>query len=278
LDKVMIFGVYEFVGFHFCNRFLEKGCIVKGVRVMNGSSHQLLEDKKLAVGRNANFEELKMDDLENLSIDDQPAMIFSLYDFYMTYKESEWDHSAILEKLAAFVKKRQEPMIYLLPIQMLLDTNETGWYSELKEFISQLKEGSAMRQFFYLPAIFGPWQPPSFLFQQSMLPVQKEDAEQYKTTEWVWDTIYIEDAIETMMDVIQKGESGSYLMESGMKDSWGLCADLLKIDRSFRKESGTLSIADEITKVQVIKTTPYSEGLARQREHLSRMIDIDHFL
>jgi hypothetical protein len=183
----MIYGVYEFVGFHFCNRFLEKGYSVKGIHVPIGGSQQL-EEKKLEVGRNANFEEVEMPDSEKL-IDDNPAMIVSLYDFFMNYKESDWNQPAFFEKLASFINKRQEQIIFLLPVQLLLEPKETDRLLEMKGFLSQIKETASSSQFFYLPAVFGPWQSSSFLFQQSILPKEKINHELLEVKEWVWDAI-----------------------------------------------------------------------------------------
>ncbi len=278
MDKVTIYGVFEFVGFHFCNRFLENGCSVKGIHTNLGSSH-CLEEKQLEVGRNANFEEVGLEQLEK-TVGELQVMIVSLYDLYMTYQETKWNQTAFWKKIFHILNNRYEQIVFLLPIQFLQDSKETDHFFELKDLLARTTMGASAIQFFYLPTIFGPWQPSSFLFQRSMLPKHKDNSDPFIVREWIWDAIYVDDALNVIMKIIEKGENGDYIIESGVKNSWGTCADLLNIDQSILNagENPLKCTEYEIKRVPEGEITPYPEALARQRGHLERLLDFDQLI
>ena len=86
MEKAVMVGVFDFVSFHVCKALLDKGIEVRGVQIESEENQDfLLEEKRLEIGRNANFSVTRMDDL---TIPNQKeTIVLSVYDLYMLYKE-----------------------------------------------------------------------------------------------------------------------------------------------------------------------------------------------
>ena len=91
----------------------------------------------------------------------------SVYDLYMQYQE---------ELLLSDDIKKQflnldswEQIVILAPSQLL--TNEKISEAEviMQNFIKGIKSLNNNIQFLYLPTIYGPWQPETFMFQHSIV-------------------------------------------------------------------------------------------------------------
>jgi hypothetical protein len=280
LDKVIIYGVHEFVGFHLCKRFLEKGYRVTGIHFkMEGALFE--EEKRLEVGRNANFIEKALQDSENLSeAESGPVInIISLYDLFMTCKESALTTKKVFENMVQSLNKQKQTknqFVYLLPIQLLTGSNDLNGIEDVKDILKQTTRKDRSIQLFYLPTIFGPWQPASFLFQRLLLNQLNKTEEQIVIREWPFDAIFINDALDPMIETIQTGKPGSFLLESGIPGSWERCTDFLKMDQSIKSEFESVDIKsdEQIVKLSLQNITPYSESLTIQREHVSRLRDL----
>jgi hypothetical protein len=272
LDKACIFGVYQFIGFHLCKSFLENGFSVEGIH-LDTECDLFLEEKRLEVGRNANFNE-KSFPLSGQNIKTEVTII-PIYDWFMTYNNSKLRE--LFSKIVPFIiSDPKTNFVYLLPIQLLTDSQNDEGMAAIKDFIEQTIE---MRiQYFYLPTIFGPWQPDSFLFQRKLLN-QINNNEQIEVREWPFDAIYIEDLLAPIIEQIETGETGSFLIESGIPQSWELCAEILKLDKNVGKvlDDVNLKVNDGVEKITLKKVTPYQEALMTQKEHVSyinKMMDL----
>jgi hypothetical protein len=272
LDKVCILGVYEFIGFHLCKRFLENGFSVEGVH-LNTECDLFLEEKRLEVGRNANFNEKSFPlSGKNLETD---VTIIPIYDWFMTYKESRKRFSEIIQYIKNAPKTN---FVFLLPIQMLTDSQDEGM-EEARGFIEQTNNLAQSIQYYYLPTIFGPWQPSSFLFQNEILNQFHQTNKSLDIREWPFDAIYIDDLLTPLIEKIESGESGSFLFESGIPKSWELCAEILQLDKSLGKvfDEVKLKVDDGVEKITLKEVTPYQESLMTQKEHVSFISNmLDH--
>jgi nucleoside-diphosphate-sugar epimerase len=267
LDKVCIYGVFEFTGFHLCKSFLEKGFTVDGIHF--DTDDLFLEEKRLEVGRNANFSEKSLPFGEQNSV-----TIIPVYDWFMASKEG---YKKLLPEVIQSLNDDQQ-IVYLLPIQLLTDLPEDEALEEVRNFIDQTKNIGKCIQYFYLPTIFGPWQPNSFLFQRELLNQINHVNEQIEVREWPFDAIYVEDVLEPIITRIESGEAGSFLIESGIPKSWELCAEILGLEQSFGKgfDDLKLKMDDGIKKITLNEVTPYQTALKAQKEHVSfifRMMD-----
>jgi hypothetical protein len=267
MDKVIIFGSYEFVGFHLCKEFLEKGYEVTGI-LLDHSKESYIDEKRLEIGRNANFidktvyEPVEEDTTHSL-------MIFSLYDLFMGSKE-KLINSDDLRKIIFKTFDTRNQIAYLLPIQLLSQSYHS---QDLKLFLENMKEFGENPQFYYLPSIFGPWQPITFLFQKSMLNLLKENDEINTIREWRMDAIYVKDAVKTIMDNMILGNEGHFLLESDVPNHWEDCADFLEIDPQFRGFKGheKLELGKHIIHLPVKQGTHFADALRMQRKHLKNV-------
>jgi hypothetical protein len=268
LDKVCIYGVYEFVGFHLCKRLLEKGFCVEGIH-FEQQSDEFLEEKRLEIGRNANFEETVFANGETKS--ESEMIILSLYDLFMTYKES---YEELFPQIVQSINERsntKSQLIYILPIQLLTNLEDIEGMKEVQNFIDQVKNSDQCIQYFYLPTIFGPWQSGTFLFQRELLNQFNHLNEKIEIREWLLDAIYIEDLLTPIMKKIESGETGSFLVESGIPKSWELCAEILKLDENIKKGFDHVKLKTDVKmkKLQLTEVTPYEKSLSDQKKHLS---------
>lgn len=271
MDKAIIFGVYDFVSFHICKTLLNKGIEVHGVLVEDMEKIQYLDEKRFEVGRNANFVEQSLPQWEKSNILENPktTLILSFFDLYIRNKEGLFQE--VTESIIKYVieNKTNTEFVFILPIQMLMRSEERIY----KSFLEQIKSLVKRTQIFYLPSIYGPWQPDSFMFQQAMLLAYQSIDFSISEREWTNDTLFVGDAIECILDTIETRETGSYLLESGLKNYWKSCADLLNIEENFMdsKQHQTFQFEDQIVKIPLRKITPISQSLMKQKENVEQL-------
>src|SRR4051812_35895178 len=89
MDKAVIFGVFDFVSFHMCKTLLNKGLEVNGVHIEKMDKVLFQNEKRLEVGRNANFLEQALVEWEKKKEHEsmRTMLVISLYDLYMLKKE-----------------------------------------------------------------------------------------------------------------------------------------------------------------------------------------------
>lgn len=266
MDKAIIFGVYGFIGFHLCKEILEKGFEVTGI-LLDHSNDRYIEEKRLEIGRNANFTEKIIEEWESEDFkdDSQSLIIFSLYDYLIGTKEISSNCKWIWNRMERNLGQRQ--VVILLPIQLLAETDHGKEMNELIENIRGIRKGL---QVYYLPSIFGPWQPETFLFQKSLLNILNEEREENGINEWKMDAIFVEDAVKTLIYNIESEVEGHFLLESGVSNQWDACADLLKIDQPFRQgtRDEDFILSDQIIRLPVKTVTPISEAISKQKKHV----------
>jgi hypothetical protein len=270
MDKATIFGAFEFVGFYFCKEFLERGYEVTGI-LGDQSAENYTEEKRLEIGRNANFTEKRIEGLENEDTSNS-LIILSLYDLFMGSTEKLLNSQA-LNKWLFQNRDNHVQIVCLLPIQLLNQSLQSESVNDLRTFLENIEGKGKTLQFYYLPSIFGPWQPSAFVFQKSMLNLFRENEEQNQLREWRMDAIFVEDAVKTMIEKIESDCSGQFLLESGLTNQWEECANFLNIDLKFRQltEQWQLTLEDHIVRLPVRNRTPIFDSLTRQREHLKHL-------
>jgi hypothetical protein len=280
MDKAIIFGVFDFVSFHACKTLLDKGIEVKGIHMDNGRKIPFLEEKRLEIGRNANFEEQSFLEWSRRSEPEKPnnMIIFSLYDFFMLYNEAILKKETIIRPILQFLERKKdgcETIVFILPIQLLTRSHDSQSLSDLEEFLDQTMNIEKNIQLFFIPTIYGPWQPNTFLFQQTILSKISMNEEIIDLRECTMDALFIADALETIMDIIESRIPGKYLIESGKKNQWDLCAAFLNIDDKLinTRERVSMAVNNEMIKVPLRKVTSISDSLSIQIEHTQRLYD-----
>ncbi|MFF2446184.1 hypothetical protein ACFVSW_03700 [Neobacillus sp. NPDC058068] len=276
MDKAVIFGVYEFVSFHACKTLLNKGVEVVGIHIDDIENNFFLEEKRLEIGRNANYSEQTLAELENYreEADVKTAFILSVYDLYVLNKEAILRKEKVIESIFHFLERNQNniELILLLPIQMLGTNREI----ELTDFLNKVGSRVKNSPMFYLPAIYGPWQPKAFLFQQAIISKFQKQELRMANREWTNDVLYVEDAVASIFEILETRNYGdfpkSYLLKSGKKSYWTRCAAFLHIEEALVKSNTCepLKVDNEIVEVSV-NVTSIEDSITKQIEHVNRL-------
>ena len=77
MDKAIIVGVYEFIGFHLCEALLQEGIEVYGVNLPIDTSDHVVDEKRLLIGRNSNFQEKDESFLSSFDFSQRGHIYFS---------------------------------------------------------------------------------------------------------------------------------------------------------------------------------------------------------
>lgn len=277
MDKAIIFSVYDFVSFHMACTLLNKGIEVTGIHIEEAGEAPFLEEKRLEVGRNANFREISLSELNQYREDDttNTTFILSLYDFYMANTESILQNQTV-KRLSQFIESKHSPadMLFMLPIQLLMpEVPET-----LRAVINQASGWEKHNRFYYLPAIYGPWQPATFTFQQALSAKMIDLEIKASSREWTGDILFVEDAVEAILSSYERtaadDRASSFLIESGIKNYWVRCAEQLQLDEFITQAIHTeqLEIDKTISRVTVNRVTPFSESIEKQLKMVKRLI------
>lgn len=78
MKKAIVFGAYQFLGFHICGALLEEGEEIIGVSFPNIHVDDI-EDKRMEIGRNANFSEISWNHLDSILQDSHSDFLFLTY-------------------------------------------------------------------------------------------------------------------------------------------------------------------------------------------------------
>lgn len=156
MDRAVIIGALEFLGFSFCERILEEGIEVDGIHLDLENNKLLIEEKRFKIGRNANYNEWTSTDVEfrtpNLK---GTVLIIDVYDLLM------WEKESVLFEMG-FIKKvidgwEEGEIVFLLPISLKTNVKFKVVEKKIHELIVFLKgKGNSVKSF-YLPAINGTW-------------------------------------------------------------------------------------------------------------------------
>ena len=264
MDRAVIMGTFEFAGFHFCTKLLEKGIEIVGIHQSGSGNDDYLTHKRLAIGRNANFHEVTLEQwLPIANITEKTLFIIDYYDYFIQNKTEFFNKHNLIEdffrRKVKEIKETQSCIIMLLPIQWAASTDKGN------QFIQLIQSHRI-----YLPTLYGPWQPKTFLFQQALLKnLQKVDQLSLNEREWTDDAIYIDDAVLTSLKLIDN-PAGAYILKSDMNDQWQKCAQNLSIplnEFTFNKRATDINNRDFCIKV-VKSERLISERIEEQKKYL----------
>lgn len=267
MDRAVIIGVYEYVGFQFCCSLLEQGFEVIGISFDHSDRDGYLSEKRLEIGRNANFYERTLSEwINEEEINSQTFILIDYFDFIINNHKELIKNNNLIEK---FLNQNQEKIlktnskvVSLFPMQLHMQPNETG-----ERILTSTHSGQQI----FLPTIYGPWQPNTFLFQQYLLKaINPDHTISENNYEWVHDTLYIEDIVDPILKIAEQNTEKQWVLESDISDHWKKCAEYLSIP-STQIEKIEWTNLPEHTKINktIIKClTPLTEGLEKQKRHL----------
>lgn len=273
MDKAVIFQVFDFVSFHICKTLLDKGFTVTGIHLPETEQMSEQEEKRLEIGRNANFSEQELSEwkVKTERTTTKQVVFLSIYDLFMLQQESFFQKEMAEREILGHIEQNPYAMdvVLLFPMQMLRANENHGF----ADFLNQVNQLPNKSQIVYLPTIYGPWQPPVFLFHQKIISAKQHFNLSISDREWTEDAIYVEDAVESIIEVVETKKSGSYLLESGENNYWDLCADYLKIDlnKPERKKSEPLKTDKQLIRMPVKNITSLADSFKKQIDLTERL-------
>ncbi|PAE20649.1 hypothetical protein CHH80_10215 [Bacillus sp. 7504-2] len=255
MDKAIMIGTFEFLGFHFTKKMLEEGMEVVGVHFNKENNESfLIEEKRLQIGRNANFVEEKFNSFKGEGFETAP-LIIDYYDFFMQTDE---------DQIVAFTENQlllqnRDKIILLLPLSIFNEEYRDA-RNNLKKLVSSAKKQNQVVQEFFLPTVYGPWQSEVFLFQQAF--VKKRDEWNITAREWTADALYVEDVVANILKLMEKDEK-RYILRNAVSEAWEKCAKSLEI-----KETPVRTIEKGVDGCEVIikEAISFEMGLKKQKK------------
>ncbi|MBM4764239.1 hypothetical protein [Bacillus sp. B15-48] len=232
MERVILFQPYEFLSYSICKLLLDEGIQVKTITSSINDDLLFTSEKRMEIGRNANFYENDFDnDWTELTEDDQERIpvIIPIYDLFMKKEEMKLvankDFLPFLDKL----KPEFFPITLLLPEQYAYTPNRDG--ESIEQLTEFLFEKNYSCQEIYLPTLYGPWQPEEYYFQQLLFPSNdKCSLPKLNKREAVTDAIFIDDGAQEVFQLLGKG-AGKYLLRSGMNQGWFQCVEEILADK-----------------------------------------------
>jgi hypothetical protein len=265
MEAATIVGVYDFIGYRLCQYMLDMGIAITGVHFEKHQENENMEEKRLEIGRNANFQELSFRDWDAENV--KGVLFISLLEKLQSSQE-EMINQKLMKKLDQITNGNLQ-IILILP----------GYLAEKNQLQHALSEYLTRRNFtvleFYLPTVYGPWQPDYYFFQQcidyslngNLIPV---------LAEWEWnnDAIYIDDGVSLILESVEGRAQGKYFMTSGKSDQWFDCAELLldgRFEATWRKPQIKPKIHNYIEILTLKNNEEISSGLSRQKKQFCRI-------
>lgn len=258
MENFIIIGPYHFVGLHLCSTLLSKGFEIKGISYPNFVVNQL-EEKEMVFGRNANFIDIKWENRLKQIKEGETIIVF---DCYMLDKLDD-----LIIAMQEFFKgarwKMPKKVVTICSVTM-----EEVQNKRCKKFFTDRK---IPHQFVYLPTIYGPWQPGDFLFHQILL---KETNKKLlpRQNEYTKDAIFVEDAVDEIIQQIQNSQNEEILLRSSVKNHWQKCMDELDYLVDYVEDYESYFAENKFT-INVNDKNGIADNLELQRKHIKMYIN-----
>ena len=270
MERAAILGVYDFIGYSLCKYMLDDGVEIEGIHIPRKHDDYFTEEKRMEIGRNANFSEISFKEWK--AVETNEIMVISLYEhFNLTGTIGQYT-KGIMEKLERMDHSSQT-LIMILPASLALKHEKLP--DSQFDFLEFIEKKNISPLEIYLPTIYGPWQPEEYFFQQSLNYLEGEvSSPVIAKWEWTHDALYIDDAVDTIMELAGSGKKGKFFLASGKNNLWRSCADELLGKQTvslLRKADGPHEINDFI-KVKIVKNNEnIIMGLTKQKEQYFRI-------
>ncbi|MFT9596330.1 hypothetical protein [Mesobacillus sp.] len=272
MERATILGIYDFIGYSLCRHMLDLGVEIDGIHQSGNIGGYFTEEKRLEIGRNANFSEISLEDWEA-----ERAEGF----LFVTLFESLQTRNGTNELLEALLSKLENRHLKKLPTAVVLPAYFAQENMDLRETETKISRYINNRQStlltIYLPTIYGPWQPEECFFQQTMSHSSNNGNKVPDISKWEWthDCLYVDDAVKTIKEMAESGQQGQYILSSGEQDRWLQCAEeLIDQDAAMLRNEVVAPVIKETIQVRTVgENEQISKGLTRQKEHFTRIQD-----
>jgi nucleoside-diphosphate-sugar epimerase len=263
MESAIVCAARQFVGFEICKELLNHGYNVIAI------DNELYLEKKhlekwMEIGRNANLFEQSIKD--SIVQTDSPLLCFIPFVDLVGLEEST-ETTGWGQKIESFLENNSiVEFIFIFPSQLLdpsynEDNHERILY---KEILNQFKNKKVIE--FYVPTLYGPWQPEKYLFQQL---IEGKSNEPYLDD--CNDALYIEDAIKSILESInEKTNKQRILLQNAQPNTWRNCILYLNESYMIPADNNKRDLKN-IKLMTVQEKTHYQEGLTLQIDCFKRM-------
>ena len=238
MKKAIVIGALGYVGYGLCCRLLDDDVIVYAIDSIP-KAESLEEEKLLQVGRNANliFTDLNDCIFEDENMTDIDAVFYTLIDPNFRIKEEDiialkTQNRNMLEKAIDHCDQKRCKFILLSTTCIESGASQEDKLREQDELYVS-RNDTLDYMIIRLPTLYGPWQPDNLIYQQAIrATIDKNEDSHFIMYENTDDLLYIDDAIDGILNIINKWETRkTYVLSSGLEDQWK--AGLRLISESF---------------------------------------------
>lgn len=232
MNRILIIGVQQFMGFHLCSRFLEEGCSVDGVffQPEHPFFHKWVEEQMLWLGRNAELTIWSLEDLEqNMDASSYDYIYYCQLDPHDPEWPKDWfKEKEKLERTTNAIKGASCPIIFISSFDVYgekqkivtekekaIPSSEKGKLYERAEkwWESHMENNRGLSIIVRIPTVYGPWQPPGQWITDDLLK-ELHFKSMTRTSEKspVRDLLYIEEAVNGLVELAKDVSLSSSIM------------------------------------------------------------------
>lgn len=266
MEKVIVTGVLQLIGFHLCNRLLNEGFHVVGIDTCT-NNEKIKAEMLLSFGRNANFEFVN-ESLSNVNYENHIHEV-------KTFFHLREDPTTELEfnKIIAICEKLNVPIVFISSLEVY--GNNQTLYTESSKLNPSTPLGKRKKQeeqlllekvcagknkclIFRIPSVYGPWQSKNDCLHKhlnvhiknnshvSELKINHNFSKKY---------IYVDDVVEAIM--------------LGFKENFTTAIYNLSVNEE--KYSN-----DKIKEhLAFLPRYSFEDGLEKQKQHLLKILEVN---
>ena len=194
MPRNIVVAPFSYVSFELCMKLMENGQEVIGIEPsLPYLDKREREEKELYLGRNANW---SLCPLEEFPLRSGEESII-----YVCHVNPGWP---AIQDFLQELKENSCKIVYITHATQRPFMNVTDW--------------SKSNVWIHLPSMYGSWQPENSFFEHSLIdpsfPFEEYEREDRR------DVLYIDDAVDAIMEVAQLEGGGAYQLQSGVENHW----------------------------------------------------------
>ncbi|PKR86752.1 hypothetical protein [Heyndrickxia camelliae] len=258
MENAIVCGAMHFVGFELCKQLLNRGCSVVAID-HGGNTDKYHVEKWLEIGRNANLLRLPIEEIRD-EIDSSVVCFIPYIDFLSLPDKFNGLFNDV-ESLLQMENITEYHIIFPSKYHFSFsDTNRRNFNAVFP--ITNMNKKVVE---YYVPTLYGPWQPNTYLFQQLIEGKCQDDY-----LDDTMDAIFIEDAVKEIVDNTQQTEHRQRILIRNMQpDMWRKCVLYLKEDFKVPPKKHVVEDRDMVIK-NIQECHSFQESLKIQIECFKR--------
>ncbi|MDQ0215676.1 nucleoside-diphosphate-sugar epimerase [Oikeobacillus pervagus] len=258
MNQALVFSSHSFLGFEVCKQLLDEGIVVHAV-----SDKRLSEDRELEVGRNANFHFSSSYPIPYRS-KESGYVFFPFYDVLYDEEINIKRWQSMMKNKDGFIPGSHFIFLYSSNWLKTNDSNQNRF--QMEKFKEELIEDERFKlTVIYLPTLYGPRQPESFIIQKIMNQTDSEGCACIDLIDDLESAILIQDAVK--MIVSMKDKEGSFLFHNEKEDIWLEIFQYLEVNEKIRIRSAQKTDKSKLEVIYVENSLSVQEAICQQKEY-----------